>query len=69
MKTLGAAQLATSGDIVRLQNAAIRDCWVVTGNLVRQAMFALSKNTNTYPEELKDDPACLKMLMQMKARA
>ncbi|MCY3832257.1 MAG: hypothetical protein OXG85_04520 [Chloroflexi bacterium] len=69
MKTLGAEQMATSDDIIRRQNAAIRDCWVVTGDLMRQAMFALSKKTKIYPEELEDDTECRKMLTQMKARA
>lgn len=69
MKTLGAEQMATSDDIIKLQNAAIRDCWVVTGDLMRQAMFALSKKTNVFPEELEDDNECRKMLTQMKARA
>ena len=68
MKTLGSAQMVKSGDMVRLQNAAIRDCWVVTGNYVRQAMFTLSHNTNIYPEELEDDSVCRKMLAQMKVR-
>ena len=69
MKTLGSLQLVTSDYMIRLQNAEIRDCWVVTGNHVRQAMIALSNKTNIYPEELKDDSGCRKMLMQMKAKA
>lgn len=68
MKTLGSAQVAATGDIIRLQNEAIRDCWVVTGNYLRHAMFALSDNTNVYPEELKEDSACRKMLTRMKVR-
>ena len=69
MKTLGSVQMISSDDMIRLQNAAIRDCWVVTGNHVRQAMISLSNNTNIYPEELKDDAACRKMLTQMKVKA
>ena len=68
MKTLGTAQVVPSGDIIRLQNKAIRDCWVVTGNHLRRAMFVLSANTNIYPEELKEDSACRKMLTHMKVR-
>ena len=68
MSTLGSAQAVTSDELVRSQNAAIRDCWVVTGNHVRRAMFALSENTNIYPEELKEDSACRKMLTHMMAR-
>lgn len=68
MMTLGSAQMVNSGDIIRLQNAAIRDCWAVTGNYVRQAMFTLSHNTNIYPEELEDDSACRKILTQMKVK-
>ncbi|MDE2747764.1 MAG: hypothetical protein OXI34_02255 [Chloroflexota bacterium] len=64
MKAMGSAQLVTSDDMIRLQNADIRDCWVVTGNHVRQAMITLSKKTNIYPEELKDDSGCRKMLTQ-----
>ena len=69
MRTLGSAQAVAPDDLIREQNAAIRDCWVVTGNHLRQAMFALSNDTNIYPEELKDDAICRKMLTQMKARA
>lgn len=68
MKMLGSAQFVTSDDMIRLQNAALRDCWAVTGNHLRQAMFALSKNTNIYPEELKDDSACRKIMTRMKAK-
>lgn len=69
MMTLGSAQALTPYDLIREQNAAIRECWVVTGNHVRQAMFALSDNTSIYPEELKDDTVCRKMLANMKVRA
>ena len=69
MKTLGSAQAVTPYDLIREQNAAIRECWVQTGNQVRQAMFVLSANTNIYPEELKDDSKCRKMLANMKVRA
>ncbi len=62
MKMLGSAHLVTSDDLIREQNAAIRDCWIETGNHVRQAMLALSDTTNIYPEDLKDDAICRKML-------
>ena len=62
MKMLGSPQKVTSNDLIRAQNAAIRECWVVTGNQVRQAMMVLSDTTNIYPEELKDDAICRKML-------
>ena len=68
MKTLGSANMLTSDDMIRLQNAAIRDCWAVTGNHVRRAMFKLSDNTGIYPEELKDDSVCRKMLANIKVR-
>lgn len=68
MKTLGSAQMVSSDDLIRMQNSAIRDCWVVTGNHLRQAMISLSNNSNIFPEELKDDAACRKMLMRMKAK-
>lgn len=66
MKTLGSANMARSDDMIRLQNSAIRDCWVVTGNHVRRAMFKLSDNTGVCPEELKDDSECRKMLKAKK---
>ncbi len=69
MKTLGSAQSVTPYDLIREQNAAIRECWVATGNHVRQAMFVLSDHTNIYPEELKDDTECQKMLANVKVRA
>ena len=69
MKTLGSAQKVTSKDLIKAQNAAIRDCWVVTGNHVRQAMIALSDTTSVYPEELKEDTICRKMLMHKNLRA
>ena len=68
MKTLGSAQKVTSKDLIKAQNAAIRDCWVVTGNHVRQAMIALSDTTNVYPEELKEDTVCRKMLTHKNLR-
>lgn len=69
MKTLGSAQVVQSDDMVRLQNAAIRDCWAATGMYIRQAMFALSENWNIYPQELRDDSECLKILTHKKVRA
>lgn len=69
MNTLGSAQVETSDDLIRLQNSDIRDCWVVTGNLVRQAMLELSKNTDIYPEEIKGDATCRKIMTHMKAKA
>ncbi len=68
MNMLGNAQEASTGEIIRFQNEAIRDCWAVTGNYLRQAMFVLSFNTNVYPDELKEDSECRKMLTRMKAR-
>lgn len=67
MQTLGSAQEVTSDDMIRSQNAAIRKCWVVTGNHIRRAMFALSASTNIYPSELKDDSKCRKMMMDRKS--
>ena len=69
MKMLGSAQIVSAEDMIRLQNEAIRDCWVVTGNRLRQAMIALSNRINVYPEELKDDETCRKMLTKEKVRA
>lgn len=68
MKTLGTAQVAPTGEIIRLQNEAIRECWALTGNHLRQAMFALSDNTKVYPDELKEDSVCRKILTRMKVR-
>ena len=62
MKTLGSAHMVTYDDMIRLQNSAIRDCWVVTGNHLRRAMLAVSDSANVYPEELKGDALCRKML-------
>ena len=69
MKTLGSVQPVTSCDLIEAQNAAIRDSWIVTGNHVRQAMFALSDSTNIYPEELKDDAICQTMMTVKNAGA
>lgn len=68
MESLGSAQEVRTDDLIRLQNKAIRNCWAVTGNHLRQAMFTLSGKTNVYPEELKEDLACRKMLTQMKVK-
>ncbi len=68
MKALGSAQMVKSGDLVKLQNAAIRDCWVVTGNHVRQAMMAVSDSVSVYPEELRGDIKCRKMLTHKNIR-
>lgn len=62
MQTLGSVEAVSRYDLLREQNAAIRECWVVVGNHLRQAMFELSDHTNVYPEELKDDTVCRKML-------
>lgn len=62
MKTLGSAPEVTYDDLIRSQNAAIRDCWIVIGNRLRQAMLAVADSKNVYPEELKGDPVCRKIL-------
>ncbi len=62
MKSLGSAQRVTSEDLIRSQNAAIRDCWMVIGNHLRQAMLVVSEADDVYPEELKGDALCRKML-------
>ena len=68
MMTLGSAQTVTPYDLIREQNAAVRECWVVTGNHVREAMLALSDTTGIYPEELKGDNICQKMLTHKKVK-
>lgn len=62
MKTLGSAQAVTPHDLIREQNAAIRKYWVAIGNHLRRAMLAMSNSKNVYPEELKGDRICRKML-------
>ena len=68
MMTLGSAQAVTPDDLIWEQNAAIRDSWLATGNHVRQAMLALSDTTGIYPEELKGDNICQKMLTHKKVK-
>ncbi len=67
MRMLGTVQHVDSADLIRAQNAAIRDCWRVTGDYIRQAMLSLSESTSIYPNELKDDFKCRKMLKDKNA--
>ena len=49
MEFAGNAQKVAAADLIRAQNAAIRDAWVATGNYFRQAMTELSDKTNHIP--------------------
>ncbi len=62
MMMLGSAQRVDAAYLVEAQNSAIRDCWRVTGDFIRKAMFELSEAKGIYPEELKDDRKCRMML-------
>ena len=69
MESFGSAQAVTAADMIRMQNAAIRDAFAVTGNHLRQAMMEVSDTHDIYPEELQVDAQCRKMVEEKNVGA